>query len=281
MANQYGIDMGNVLSTVESVKNSRQARQNNDTKMDWAKEDRDIARQRSKTLNVLRSEASTGDQAAVSALVSFDPKEAEKVISSIKGMDDMQRKQVKDNVDQIGRMSAFVLQAEDPESAYQLVMQNLPEETRQGMPENFDPNFVQMQLAKAKELDQLLDNPEKITVGKTDMLYKDGKLIDKAATAPKSGSGSKASDESLMYKQAAELLGGIFDQQGNLQNLDPNVRSNVQAITSEAARLFDAGGISRSDAVTQAARKQGVDIKNLGNTGTVDRNQLLNQYLNK
>jgi hypothetical protein len=94
-----------------------------------------------------------------------------------------------------------------------------------------------------------------------------------------SGSDFKSSDENLMFRQAGELLGGIFDQQGNLQNLDPENRSKVQAITTRAAELFQSGETqTRSQAVTEAARQLGISVQNLGGGGSKDRNQLLEMY---
>ena len=82
-----------------------------------------------------------------------------------------------------------------------------------------------------------------------------------------------------MFRQAAELLGGIFDQQGNLQNLNPENRSQVQAITTKAAQLFQDGEAStRSQAVTMASRLLGISVQNLQGGGTMDRNQLLDMY---
>jgi len=211
------------------------------------------------------------------------------VQEAFKNMDERQRKQMEENVETLGRVSTFILQGGTPEEQaqrYQRARQNLAPEIAANMPEEYDPNFVQMGLARARELDDMLKNPERITFGGEDRLYKDGQMIESTTSnallkekAGGSGSDFKSSDENLMFRQAAELLGGIFDQQGNLQNLNPENRSKVQAITTRAAQLYSQGQAeTRSAAVTQAARQLGISVRDLGRGGTMDRNELLNMY---
>lgn len=292
MANQFGIDMGEVYRTTEAVKGSRQQRKANALALDWKKEDREIARQRGQTLNQLRSRVAAGGEDGRQAereLIAFAPEEATQVQEAFKNMDERQRKQMEENVETLGRVSTFILQGGTPaEQAqrYQRARQNLAPEIAANMPEEYDPNFVQMGLARARELDDMLKNPEQITFGGEDRLYKDGQMIESTTSnallkenAGGSGTDFKSSDENLMFRQAAELLGGIFDQQGNLQNLNPENRSKVQAITTRAAQLYSQGQAeTRSAAVTQAARQLGISVRDLGQGGTMDRNELLNMY---
>jgi hypothetical protein len=293
MANAFGIDLGQVYRTAEAVKGARQSREQNALMMDWKKEDRDAARQRGNALSELRSKASTGDQEAMQQLNAFDPEEAKKMLESLSKMDERQRKQTQENIDAVGKMSAYVLQSENPEQAYQLARQSVSPELAAKMPEQYDPNFLQMQLARARQVDELLQNPERMTFGTEDRLYKDGRVIERttssqeldrqtsrqnALTRASGDGGLKSADESLMYRQAGELLGGLFDQQGNLQNLDPATRGKVQSIATEAAKIYSQGGVTRSQAVTQAARKLGIQVQDLGQSGNIDRNKLLEMY---
>ena len=292
MANQFGIDMGQFYRTTESVKGARQDRQSNALALDWKKEDRESARQRGQTLNQLRSRVAAGGDDGKTAerqLIAFAPEEATKVQEAFKNMDDRQRQQAEDNIETMGRASAYILEGGTPEEQsqrYQRARANASPEVAQNMPEEYDPNFVQMGLAQARELDDMLKNPEKITFGGKDRLYKDGNMLESTTSnaflkgqAGGSGSDFKSSDESLMFRQAGELLGGIFDQQGNLQNLDPDQRSKVQAITTRAAQLFQGGEAStRSQAVTMASRQLGISVQNLQGGGSMDRNQLLDMY---
>lgn len=289
MANALGIDMGEVYRTAEAVKNSRQRRNMLNKEDSLRDEDRAAARQRGVTLNNLRSQAVGGDKQAMRGLISFDPKEATQVMEALSKMDGKQREAMKENIETLGRVSAYIMNAENPELAYQRARANLSPEVTKNMPEQYDPNFVQLGLARARELDELLANPDKVTFGTEDRLYKDGRMIESSTSSQEldrqnklaTGSGSggvKSADESLMYRQAAELLGGLFDQQGNLQNLDPTTRGKVQAIATEAAKLYTDGGKTRSQAVTDAARKLGIQIKNLGQQSGTDRNELLKMY---
>lgn len=292
MANQFGIDMGEVYRTTEAVKGSRQQRKANALALDWKKEDREIARQRGQTLNQLRSRVAAGGEDGRQAereLIAFAPEEAVKVQEAFSNMDERQRKQAEESIETLGRTSAFILEGGTPEEQaqrYQRARQNVAPEIAAQMPEEYDPNFVMMGLAQARELDDMLKNPDKITFGGEDRLYKDGQMIESTTSnallkeqAGGSGTDFKSSDENLMFRQAAELLGGIFDQQGNLQNLNPENRSKVQAITTRAAQLYSQGQVkTRSAAVTQAARQLGISVRDLGQGGTMDRNELLNMY---
>lgn len=293
MANAFGIDLGQVYRTAEAVKGARQSREHNALMMDWKKEDRDAARQRGNALSELRSKASAGDQQAMQELNAFDPEEAKKMLDSLSKMDERQRQQTQENIDAVGKMSAYVLQSENPEQAYQLARQSVSPELAAKMPEQYDPNFLKMQLARARQLDELLKNPERMTFGTEDRLYKDGQVVERttssqeldrqtsrqnALTRASGDGGLKSADESLMYRQAGELLGGLFDQQGNLQNLDPTTRGKVQSIATEAAKIYSQGGVTRSQAVTQAARKLGIQVQDLGQSGNIDRNKLLEMY---
>lgn len=88
--------------------------------------------------------------------------------------------------------------------------------------------------------------------------------------AGKSGDfgGLKAADENAIYKQAASLFGGMYDpMSGRFSALSKDDAQRTQAIAERATRVFvDSGGsVTRSQAVTQAAREMGIDISNLGN----------------
>ena len=91
--------------------------------------------------------------------------------------------------------------------------------------------------------------------------------------------GMESSDVNAMYRQALGLFETITDQQGNIRLLDPNKTADVQAITTEAARLLQSGEASNiADAVTKAARKQGMSISNLQGDN-LSGEDLINQYV--
>lgn len=70
-------------------------------------------------------------------------------------------------------------------------------------------------------------------------------------------------DASLIYRQAGGLLGGTFDQEGNLQGLDPSLAAKVQEISVRAGVYFKTDGPTKGDhaaSVKQAATELGVEF---------------------
>lgn len=288
MANALGFDLGKTMMAAESIRGARDERKN-----------REAARQRGQAVNALRSRVAAGEEGAMDEFVAIAPEEAKQTLDAYNAMDERQKAQADENIDAIGRMAAYVMQSEDPAAAYSQVRSSLDPEMTQGMPEQFDPNFVQMQLARARELDDLLANPEKVTVGAEDRLYRDGQVIDTAvssaerdrqnsrgnalirAKASGAGGGSlKSSDTNAIYRQASSLFGGAFDPStGRVSGLDGEAMGKVQSISEEASRLYADGEVNtHAAAVSQAARKLGIEVQNLSTEGGTDRNQLLELY---
>lgn len=296
-----GINLANILQNVEQLKSARQSREINALRMQQAEKqmgymdedrawvvserqntlaEREAQAQQTKQMNALRDKAASGDQQAMRQFIALNPQEGKQMLEAFQKLDEPQKQQAAENIETIGRMAAYILQSDNPEQAYQRVKQNISPEAAKGMPEQYDRNYVTMQLARAREIEQLLTpdpNPDVDvkTFGDQDIMFKNGQEVERTSSntllrAQQSSKeegekgGIKTADESLMYRQAAELLGGLFDQQGNLQNLDPNTRSKVQAIATEAARIRESGeATTNSDAVAKAARKLKIDIQDL------------------
>ncbi|WP_375180693.1 hypothetical protein, partial [Enterococcus rotai] len=173
-------------------------------------------------------------------------------------MDDRKLKATQRSVDEMGQLAGYVLQGKTPEEQarrYQLMYQGVSPEVQSKLPEQYDPQFMELSLSKAMAMDKLLENPKAIQVGGEDVVYKGGREIERKTRPVKTsgtgsdGGGVKSADESLMYRQSVELLGGLFDQAGNITNLDPTVRNKVQGIATEATNIFREGGVTRSQAV--------------------------------
>lgn len=303
MSNQYGIDMGNILRTVETVKSARQAREQNKQKMDWKREDRAAAKEqaqqqqeRNALLARLRGRAASGDQQAQRELITLDPEGAKTFMDAYNAMDEQGKQQTKDNLEVLGRTAAYIRNSQNPEQAYQTARANLAPEVAQRMPEQYNPDWVEFSLARTQELAELTENPEMITLGGEDRLYRGGRQVEATESnallrerektereaikvtqeaAPELAS----SDINAIYRQSLGLFETMTDQQGNIRLLDPNKTADVQAITTEAARLYESGEASNiADAVTKAARKQGMSIRNLqGNQ--LSGEDLINQYV--
>lgn len=298
MANALGFDLGKTMMTAETIRGARDDRAT-----------REAARQRSQTVNALRGSVAAGEDGAMDRFIALAPEEAKQTLDAYNAMDERQKAQTAENVDQIGRMAAYIMQSEDPGAAYQQVRGTLAPELAEGLPEQFDPNFVQMQLARARELDDLLANPEKVTIGAEDRLYRDGRVIESAVSdsernrqnsrgnaliraeaSAAGGGGIKSADTNAIYRQAAGLFGGAFDPTtGRISGLDADAMGKVQSITEEASRMYADGEAStHAGSVASAARKLGVSVQNLGarsgqqaqggQPAALDRAQLLQMY---
>ena len=274
---RYGVDIGEAFRTAESIKGART--QNRLSSLKLGELEREIAErpererkaaERRNMLTGLRTKAAGGDQDAAARLLAIDPENGPKFIDALSKMDERKLEATKRAVDEIGQLSAYVLQGQTPEEQerrYFLMRENLNPEAAARLPDQYDPAFMELSLSKATAMDQLLAAPDVRTVGGEDVVYRQGREVERA-TRPVKGSGTsgagglKSADESLMYRQAVELLGGLFDQQGNITNLDPDTRNKVQAIATEAANIFvREGNITRSEAVKRAAKSYGLDVK--------------------
>ena len=281
-ANQYGIDLGEIYRTKAAVEGART--QNKLSGLKLGEMEREIAErpakeaaatERKNMLTGLRQKAVGGDVSAQQQLLALDPEGGATFIDAVTKMDDRKIKATQRSVDEMGQLAGYVLQGKTPEEQarrYQLMYQGVSPEVQSKLPEGFDPQFMEMSLSKAMAMDKILENPKSIQVGGEDVVYKGGREVErktrpvKASGTGSDGGGVKSADESLMYRQSVELLGGLFDQAGNITNLDPTVRNKVQGIATEATNIFREGGVTRSQAVKQAAQKFGLEVPDAGST---------------
>lgn len=298
-----GINLANILQNVEQIKSARQAREINALRMQQAEkqlgymdedrawemserqnmlDSRAAAAAAAKQENALRGKVADGDQGAMRQFIALKPDEGKKILEAYEKMGEQEKKQATENIDAAGRMAAYVLQSENPEQAYQRVRENVSPEMQAGMPEKYDRNYVTMQLARAREIEQLLKpepNPQVDvkTFGNQDIMFRNGQEVERTTSnALLKGSGSggsggiKTADESLMYKMAATMFGGIADPvTGQIRNLTKSQAGSVQAIAAEATRMLQNGeSTSNSDAVAKAARKLKIDIQDLSGVPT-------------
>ena len=267
-ANRFGIDVGELYRTKEAVEGART--RNKMASLQLGEAEREIAerpekerlaKERNKLVTGLRQKAVTGDVDAQQQLLAIDPEGGASFIEAVAKMDKRNLENAQRKVDEMGQMAATVLNAapEKQERLYKQMLTTLPPESVAKMPKELDLNFLEVSLSKAMAMDKILENPKAIQVGDEDIVYQRGKEIARGKRpVKKSGTGEggvKSADESLMYRQAAELMGGMFDEAGNLRALDPEVRPKVQQIATRASELFKQGGITRSQAVTMAAEE--------------------------
>jgi len=267
-ANPYGIDLGEIYRTQAAVEGART--QNKLSGLKLGEMEREIAErpakeaaatERKNLLTGLRQKAVGGDVSAQQQLLALDPEGGATFIDAVTKMDDRKLKATQRSVDEMGQLAGYVLQGKTPEEQarrYQLMYQGVSPEVQSKLPEAYDPQFMELSLSKAMAMDKLLENPKSIQVGGEDVVYKGGREVERKTRPVKTsgtgsdGGGVKSADESLMYRQAAERMGGMFDDAGNLTAIDPTVRPKVQAIATRASEIFKQGGVTRSRAVSMA-----------------------------
>lgn len=296
-ANRYGIDVAGLYKDVGAIKRGRLA--NRMAGVQTREAEREELERPGKELieaenrlamQQTRGEAAGGSEEAQRRLLSLDPEGAPAFLEAVDSMDERQRAAVQRSVDELGRLSHYVLQGKDEadqKARYLRMRQNVAPDVQEKLPEFYDPAFMQLSLSKAKTMDQILEAPKAVGIGAEDVTFRGGLEEERAAkpVKPRAGGGIgglKASDESLMYKQSAELLGGIFSQTGELTNLDPETRNKVQSIATEASRMLQRGEAdTRAGAVMKAAKKFGLNVRKPPKPGANDpaniRNRLLNQ----
>ncbi|ABV74290.1 hypothetical protein BA3_0005 [Thalassomonas phage BA3] len=267
-ANRFGIDVGELYRTKAAVEGART--RNKMAQLQLSEAEREVAerpkreaeaKKRNVMLTGLRQRAVTGDTAAQQQLLAIDPEGGAAFIEAVAKMDERNLESAQRKVDEMGQMAATVLNAapEKQERLYKQMLTTLPPESVAKMPQELDLNFLEVSLSKAMAMDKILENPKAIQVGDEDIVYQRGKEITRGKRPTKKTgtgeSGVKSADESLIYRQAAELMGGMFDEAGNLRVLDPEVRPKVQAIATRASEIFKQGGVTRSQAVTMAAEE--------------------------
>jgi hypothetical protein len=262
-ANRFGIDVAQLYKEKEQIRGSRV---NNMAELQLSETENKIAQR--PAINDLRNQASEGDQEAQKKLLRMDPVEGAAFIKAINSMDDRQKEEAKGHLEAIGSTANTIINAKPERQAalYGALYNSMPPEVQAKMPPQLDLDFLEVEMAKAGTKLSVLDNPTVLQVGDEDVVYQEGQEIARANSFVKpsqTGGGSnelKSGDENLMYRQAAELMGGMFDAAGNLQALDPQTRTKAQAIATEASKLFKQGGITRTQAVSQAAKLFGLEL---------------------
>tara|TARA_R110001606_G_scaffold386581_2_gene550690 strand:- start:242 stop:1144 length:903 start_codon:yes stop_codon:yes gene_type:complete len=271
-ANQYGIDMADIYRTTEAVKGARTRNSLADLQLSEAQykvDQRPVEQERKNKLTSLRQESVGGSVDAQQQLLALDPENGPSFIDAIGKMDEARRAGVKRNIDEIGRGSTFVLSGKTPEQQaqrYQTLRENMSPEAATGLPEVYDPAFMELSLSKATAMDKLLEAPKSVSVGGEDVLYRGGREIERSKKSAAKGSGGSGSGSSnwkgttsinTIRRLTADLAGGLFDERtGGITKLQTGTRSDMQAVVTEASRLLQSGKAeNESQAVTMAAQK--------------------------
>ena len=168
MANQYGIDYGNVLRTKMAA-----------DKFQADMEDRETAKQRNALISSARSSAATGTKEGMTELLVVSPQEALAMQTYLQNASDQEREEVERVNDMGARMAMVVLTSDKKEETYQMMRDNMPEGMKEELPKNFSQDFMEMMLARATEYDQMIKNPEVLTMGDEDIMFQRGREVDR------------------------------------------------------------------------------------------------------
>ena len=262
---RFGPDLGEAYRTIAAVKGARSQNRLNDLKIEEA----EARPARENLLKDMRQKAISGDQDAAKQLLAVDPKGGGEFIKHLGDLTNVEKIQVKENVNEIGKLSHYVLNGQTPEEQerrYSLVRSSVSGDTQKNLPEVYDPDFMKMSVVKATAMDKLISAPTVRQVGGEDVVYEQGREVERAKRPVKAGKegqfGLKAGDESLMHRMSVELLGGKFDANGDIIQLDPETKNKAQSIATDASNIYaeNQGNITRAESVKRAAKKAGLNV---------------------
>ena len=278
-----------------------------------ARESAEAAAAQRQEIGQLAPAAMEGDTAAMNRIVALDPKEAEVIMKLANSRDEARRKKAQEGIETTGKILAAIQQSDDPAKMYERARNFVPEEFQKVMPEEYNGDWVDLQMARAMDMDKIMSNPTKVTFGDQDLLFRHGKQVGsttssaertrqnqmamrrmadatsrgnaliRAAGSGGSGGGQNtlaSADENAMFRYAASQFGGFVSPiTGEITGLDDQSAQQALAVGARAAEIYQGGGTTRQGAVAQAAREMGIEIPALGG-GQPDLgiDQLLQQY---
>ena len=218
MADEFGFNMGNVLRNQGQRQQNEMYKQKNEL----GRMEIDAYKAQSKNapmVNQLKLNAAGGNVDAQKQYLALDPVNGPAFIEALNKMDAQQKEATQLKVNQMGQQFVRIQQEPKPENRVRMYVElvsQLPEERRAQVPSEYNPDFVELQIAKLKTVDQLIKSPDVKQVGGQDRVYKDGKEIDRATRPVKLSKEDrpktlKASDEAQLYKQLAAVESGFLD----------------------------------------------------------------------
>lgn len=241
MANMLGIDLPRVYGQAESIKTARLQREGLEREAETEKN----------ALN-LRQRAVAGDRGAFMELAALDPEGARSLKATLDALTPKARAAKRQEIEGIGDAAAFILNAENPEEAYNTVLASLPEEARAALPPTFNRSYVELQLVRALGADDYLDRLDK----------------QREADTPGAPEPLGSSESNAIWRQVAALYGGLYDPNtGEVTGLAGS-EAQVNRVAAEAERIMQREGLSAAQAVEKA--NSTVAAPPPGNTGTPD-----------
>lgn len=153
MANALGIDLAAVYQGVDAVKTARLRNQLAEQAMADQQE-----------LKTARGLAASGAAGGFEALAVIDPSEALQFRNYFDGLKEKEKaekiKEAREGVEEMGKLAATVASSDDPESTFNAVRESLPPHMKEKLPQQYDPQAIDLMLARLMDTDQLLDMVE-------------------------------------------------------------------------------------------------------------------------
>lgn len=247
-ASPYGFSLAEALRDRESIRSAKT--QNALSELQLSKAQREeaqrpererLAKERANLLSGLRQEASMGSEEAQRRLLALDPEGGASFVDAVAKMDERARNKTKATVDEIGRVSAFVLQGKTPEEQqrrFEGLRTSVSPEVAKSLPRQFDPAFFEVSLAKASAMDQILEAPTVRQIGGEDVVFRGGREIERAARPQKAGSGSAAEGpKTADLRRFSNHLSLSFD---GVLKTDPETGTQYVDLSGEDSKLVQA-----------------------------------------
>lgn len=259
MADALGIDVGNVLSRAEAIKEARTRNQflPKSLALQQQAAEQGIA---SNALALKTGERNYNDETALrsqrgialgglddpsAGLATISPKAAADFHGYLDSLDEDGKKKVAENIDKFGKLIVYVKGAKDPNEAYVKAKGLLAPEAQAQMPATWDPDWGDATLAQATELKSLLDH----NTGKDApsgyrwmpngaLTYIPGGPADPATKSAAKGGGLDSAIANNIKSTVAMQFGGEFDPQtGEFSLLDKTQANRMIEVMAAAQDL--------------------------------------------
>lgn len=249
MANALGIDLGEVYRTVEAVKSSRAQRGASEA-----------AATRTNAISQAAAGANPSNPESMTQLIALDPTMAANITAAYTGMDEAARTKAKAQTEQLAQLAFSVQGAPDPAAAYAELVGQLPPEAAQGLPAEYDPNFITLQLARARELDSIyerIDSDAAAARDQTNALA----LVGAKASAEGAG-GVDTAGSNAVARVVAGFFGGTYGPDGTFGGMDKETAAKSLEVAAKAEELKRATpSLGINQAVEQAAQELGYTVQ--------------------
>lgn len=286
MADEFGIDLGNVMQRAEQIQaariSNRFAPQQNELDIEGktiGNEDAALAlKARRRAYNDethargLRTSAAGGDLDAMNRLATLDPAKAKEFHDYFQGLDEDQQKSVEETLDKIGKMIAYVKNAEDPEAAYLKAKALLTPEAQAKTPATWDPDWGDATLAQAMELNDLIGTGKGEGAPAGYRWTPEGNLAAiKGGPADKSGEavagGLDTAAANGIKSTVAMQFGGEYDPQtGEFSLLDRTQAERMLEVMAKAQEIVAKDGAIAPARAVQMAMEEGKEGNAMADT---------------